>query len=146
MAQFDYHFCWFWGIFDANFKAKKNQYWEIIQFEVIKSRKSCCDSLTFHILIVAVIAHFYSISPWVNDNVQGFLIQESEKWTQSWKNQQWKALRDNTEKMKIVSLVCCFSFDKIFHFYLSSSSFSLATQSFHSFFSHFFVFYPFCCS
>lgn len=107
------------------------------------SRKSCCDSLTFHILIVAVIAHFYSLfreSKWQCTRISHTGIWKMNRELKKINNE--KLSETNTHKNeKIVSLVWCFSFDKIFHFYLSSSSFSLAIQSFHSFFFAFFCFF-----
>ena len=109
------------------------------------SCKSCCDSLTFHILIVAVIAHFYSlfsVSKWQCTRISHRGIWKMNRELQKKINNE-KLSETNTHRKNenCVTLVWCFSFDKIFHFYLSSSSFSLAIQSFHSFFSHFFLFF-----
>lgn len=69
-------FCW-----------KKNS---IIQLEVIKikSRKSSCDSLTFHILIVAVIAYAY-------------VSYLSLKWQCTWILSSWELKKNhfNNEKL-----------------------------------------------
>lgn len=152
MAQFEYHFVGFKECLMRTLKnhvttrrwARDNPIWsdknllekKILLWFTNISHFDCCCHCTFLL---------YSV-PWVNDNVQGFLIQESEKWTELEKINNEKLSETNTKKWKLCHSCDVFPLIKFSTFiYLPPLSHLLLNHS-TVFFRIFLFFYSFCCS